>query len=255
MKIFGSDFDNTLLVDDKISVEDKTAIEAFRLKGNYFGIITGRTIGSIITELMIHDLECDFIVAGNGAFLADGKGSSYYSKYINKDVVYQIMEFLDQVQPNSYILHDGYNIARKVYSEDFKIGQSQKTHNLEDILENDVGGFFINVGSIEKAAELVNHMTHLFPNVEIHQNLSYVDITAAGVNKANGIQKLSNLIKSDDIWVIGDAENDMSMISSYNSFVVSWADDKLKKEADFIVDSVNEAIKVVDAYGTKSIDG
>jgi len=255
MKIFGSDFDNTLLVNDKISVEDKTAIGAYRLKGNYFGIITGRTIGSIITELMIHDLECDFIVGGNGAFLADGKGTSLYSKYINKDVVYQIMEFLDQVQPNSYILHDGYNIARKVYSEDFKIGQSQKTHNLEDILENDVGGFFINVGSIEKASEMVNKMRYLFPKVTIHQNLSYVDVSALGIDKAIGMRMISDLFQSDDIWVIGDADNDMSMISSYNSFVVSWADDKIKKEADFIVDSVNEAIKVVDAYGTKSIDG
>lgn len=254
MKIFGSDFDNTLLVDDKISIEDKTAIEDFRLKGNYFGIITGRTIGSIMMELTVHDIECDFIVGGNGAFLAGGKGNCFFSKYINKDDVYKIMEYLDRVQPNSYILHDGYNIARKVYSEDFKIGQSQKTHSLEEILENDVGGFFINVGSIEKATEMVNKMIKLFPKVAIHQNLSYVDITALGVNKANGIRILLDYLKTDEIWVIGDAENDLSMISSYNSFVVSWADEKVKKEADAIVNSVSEAIKVVDTYGTQKIN-
>ena len=44
MIVFASDYDGTLYKNREITQYDLDAIEAFRSKGNLFGIVTGRTI-------------------------------------------------------------------------------------------------------------------------------------------------------------------------------------------------------------------
>ena len=66
MKIFATDFDNTLLINNSITQKDIQSIKNFRNMGNLFGIITGRSLGSIIVELEYFDVPYDFIVGING---------------------------------------------------------------------------------------------------------------------------------------------------------------------------------------------
>lgn len=74
MKILASDYDGTLncgSIDDK----KRVAISRWRSAGNLFGLISGRNLDDLVTQLVQERLECDFLVANNGAVIATADGT------------------------------------------------------------------------------------------------------------------------------------------------------------------------------------
>ena len=78
MKILGSDFDGTLN-HGGISESKLLAIQKWRQFGHKFGVVSGRGKG-FHEELLeqIPQLELDFCIACNGAYITDSKGSVIY---------------------------------------------------------------------------------------------------------------------------------------------------------------------------------
>ena len=71
MKILASDYDGTLRTEELVDINDVHAIHEFRAAGNMFGLVTGRSMESIQTEIQKNKIEFDFIVANNGGVIYD----------------------------------------------------------------------------------------------------------------------------------------------------------------------------------------
>ncbi len=71
MKILASDYDGTLRTEELVDINDVHAIHEFRAAGNMFGLVTGRSMESLQTEIQKNKIEFDFIVANNGGVIYD----------------------------------------------------------------------------------------------------------------------------------------------------------------------------------------
>lgn len=245
MKIFATDFDNTLLINNSITQKDIHSIKNFRKENNLFGIVTGRSLGSILVELAHFDIPYDFIVGINGGFAIDNLGNRLFDNYINKQTIYEIIDYFEDLKPLSYLIHNGHDIARVVMQEDFEIGQRQKGKTLEEILSKEVAGFFTHYKTQQEAHQAALQLNNKFDDIHAHININYVDITAKGIDKAKGMSLISKHYMIENVWVMGDAQNDMSMIKAFNSFAIEHAYEDLKKEADYVVKDVSEALAIL----------
>ena len=177
--------------------------------------------------------------------MADNKGNELFDTYINKQTIYEIIDYFEDLKPLSYLIHNGHDIARVVIQEDFEIGQRQIGKTLDEILSKDVAGFFTHYKTEAEAQEASLQINQRFPDVYAHININYVDITAKGVDKAKGLTRISKHYGVDDIWAMGDAQNDMTMIQAFNSFAIEHAYDDLKSEANYVVKNVAEALTIL----------
>ena len=74
MKIIASDYDGTLNYGG-IGDEKRNAISLWRKKGNKFGLVSGRGLKNLIDIPEEDGFECDFILASNGAVIAEADGT------------------------------------------------------------------------------------------------------------------------------------------------------------------------------------
>ena len=82
--MLASDYDGTLCKNGVIAKEVIEAIDEFRLKGNIFGIVTGRDyVNGFEYFKKLGSFRFDFILANNGAAAYDADGSVYFSERIN----------------------------------------------------------------------------------------------------------------------------------------------------------------------------
>lgn len=79
----------------------------------------------------------------------------------------------------------------------------------------------------------------------VQSDFDNLDITKKGCTKGNAIRKLAKRygIKKDNIISIGDSENDISMFrESFISFAMNEADDDVKENATYCIESVEAAL-------------
>ena len=74
MRILASDYDGTL---DAGGIDDRKreAIRRWRAQGNRFGIISGRNLDDLVFQAADNRLDCDFLIANNGAVTATADGT------------------------------------------------------------------------------------------------------------------------------------------------------------------------------------
>lgn len=253
--ILASDYDFTLHFKDGISQNDLKMIHEFRNKGGLFGLISGRSISSLQYEINKFKIPYDFIIGVNGGFILDTENKEIFSSYINKDEAHKIIAYLNANPPSSYTLHNGYDLARKVFDEDFPLNINADFIDFDTLLTKDISGFFINYPSSEVAQKEVKILNEKFPFVLSQINGSFVDVTALNINKKEGLKKLVDTFEhTKQVYVIGDAENDLEMIEHFPSFAMRHGDDCLKKKADIIVDSVAQAIEHILSQDLQHLD-
>lgn len=102
---------------------------------------------------------------------------------------------------------------------------------------------------LETEANALEFIKELTAKVDVsaHSNRISVDITAKGVSKESGIDELSQIlqISKDEIFVIGDSLNDVSMIKAYNGYTVHNALDEVKAISQAAFIDVGEMIEKV----------
>lgn len=243
MFILASDYDNTLHFKDGISKVDIEMIHKLRENGGKFGLVSGRAISSLINETKKHNIPFDFLIGVNGGFIVDHKLNQIHSTYISNESAKEIISYLNENQPLSYTLHDGYRLHRKVFKENFPLDIVAEFVDKNTLLNDKVSGFFTHFKSEEDAKIHTERINQQYKDILAQQNTSFIDISAPNINKAHGIQIMLDHFEWDlPIWVIGDAENDQMMIENYNSFALSHANEKLRNSATHVVDSLSEAI-------------
>ena len=249
-KVAASDFDGTLYRDQKIPDEDITAIKNWRAAGNKFGIVTGRAFAMLDPQLKTFGLDVDFYACCNGAAIYDGNGQIIFEGELTKEILTDIMS-----EP---LASKSYHFAFETAEEIFAVICSEKSWILRENKNWNFSVKFIDAAQISAIPQKINQLALGFDSAEDSQSASdalnqkfgdkifaqknthSLDIVPAGINKAQGVENILQLMNWHDakVFVVGDESNDLPMIKKFGGFTVVTAKDFVKREASQIFYSV-----------------
>lgn len=236
------DFDNTLYfykTEERFRAQDIFEILFFQKRGGVFGICTGRSPDSIL-DIIGNFLHPEFIICVSGALIVDGEGKVLDSHCMSPEVTEKIcLEFRDKAD---MVVHaDG-----RVYAfHEIEYPLQIRIHSFEEVPQETIYGISMRFESEEAAAEAANLIREKYGDEAApFQNVSHVDIVAAGCSKGTGVAKVRELFGIDRLGGIGDSYNDLPLIENADiGFTFPGAPEELKEAADEIVLSVSQAIE------------
>lgn len=245
MIFFASDYDGTLNRKG-VSIEDIDAIIDFRKRGNLFGMVTGRSIGSIRGEIEKFAFPVDFIIGNNGGAIQNGQGETVLLHTIPNDLVTKVISHLMTYDLYVYGGNDGFNLGVKQIKRNPDFKPTMHTIEFEEIFDGGsvavMFAFFVNE---QDAAKCVKELNEIFDGqLSCFSNKGYIDIGTYGISKKSGIDFLVDHLKLDaQIHVIGDEYNDLPMISGFDGYTVESGTAEVKDVASRIFPSVADAIR------------
>lgn len=255
MKLLASDYDGTIRIGKFISYRNIKAIKKWRKQGNVFGVVTGRTIGSIRKELQKYHIEVDFLIGNNGSIVLDKKGEIISHTYAPIQTCIDLIEDVGNKEVNGCIVSDGINIA-PVFSKRgyalYLFGKKSTLLTYEDVKQNQnicqvvisaVGGEPEN----RAVAEYIN--ATYGKDVCAYSNRSCVDIVEKSVNKATGVIGIQKHLKMDakNVYTIGDSFNDVPMLETFQSATLFHANKEIQNAANEVVKDVASFIKKLES--------
>lgn len=262
-KLLASDVDGTLFVNQSIHEKSIELIKKFREKGHAFLLCTGRNFGGVKHLFKEYDIEVDGFVLCNGAVVIDKDFNIIHNNIIQDDIIKEVFEEIKSSNEYNFYFADseklyivnGYNTHPMISSADMedkmeviKIDESEfyKNSYTANIIGIDVKDECCNKAQLKKL-ELEKIIGD---KVSIYRNQSFIDIVPSDTSKGLGIEKvLANYeVESENVFVIGDSWNDLSMFETYNnSYTFSYAEEDLKLHANNIVDNFYECLdKIID---------
>lgn len=268
-KLLASDIDGTLLLNSKIHEKSISNINRFKDSGNLFILSTGRPLCELKHLVNEYKLDVDAYVLCNGAFVLDSDLNEIKNFTIDSKIVHDICTYVLEKNNFRVSVSDGYSsyllkqknlvnskflFNKSVIKKIVKIllGKSSKIQFLDKskLLEKD---YSINIMSIYTINNNINHAEDLkdYINsnygqfVTAYRNKYFVDVVFKNCSKATGIEHVCDKLKinDDNVYVIGDSWNDLSMFERYNnSYTFTYAEDELKPSAKNIVDAFYNCI-------------
>ena len=226
MKIIASDFDDTLYLKDDISKtkDNIESINEFISKGNIFIIITGRSYSNIKVLLKELNIPYSYLICEDGAKIFNNMDYCIDTTYMKEIDINKIIPLIEK---EDYYLDDGYN----------------ETNNLNDTVK-----VVVRCKDKVKANNLIN-LINKEVDTYIYASNEHINIIDKSINKQKGLEKLFYIEDFDfnNLYVIGDNDNDLEMIEKYNGGIISNHSKSLdilnKKEYDTLKDFINEINK------------
>ena len=249
MKLFVADYDGTFFRHDAEEVKRNVEMVAkWREAGNVFAFATGRDVVNMKFEYDRFNVEYDYLVGVNGAFVVDKELNVLFKQTIPNDIASEIIDMLRDDSEGQLLVQNGIDGCYKVnYKEDdhIKALHAKTTalykHTAEEALKEEV----ISVGCMTDHFDVAKRLNDLViekfgDQVTSFNNLNYVNVVPKDISKATGIQLIADKydIKSQDINVIGDNLNDLEMIETFNGVTLENGKDEVKAKAEKIVDCV-----------------
>ena len=225
MKILASDFDETIYYLDnpeknKMNCE---AIRNFVANGNIFCIITGRNYTDLKQLLIANNIPYSYLICEDGAKIFNNMDYCLDTVLLDENDIKQIVQIIEEYNWD-YYLDDGYN----------------HTNNYNDCVKIVIN--CIDEEDKRKTVDIIKQRT----NVHIYASRTHVNIIHRSVNKKHALQKLINLEKLDynNLYVIGDNDNDYEMLKSFNGGVMKRHNPILnelgKNEYELLKDYIEE---------------
>lgn len=245
-KLMASDFDGTIYFrEEHYKKEDVKAIKEFQSNGNLFGICTGRSLNAIYDPIQSDGvIHPDFYIAATGAVIADKNKNILWADYLPYETVKQIYDLTNGNHmfigcEGSYWSLSDYFLDAKEWPE---ASVKNEISRFKDSLIETVSFEFTKEEDLQPALAALKPVLN---EISIHQNGPSFDIVAKGCTKASGVLKASEIfdIRKEDIAVIGDNYNDITMIEKCNlGYTFNRAPEAVKEAADQLVDTVSEAL-------------
>lgn len=264
-KLIATDLDGTLFYPKKrirlISNKTRKFIRGFIDEGNHFVVVSGRNIGPC--SRVFTKLERQGTAIGcNGAFIIH-EGQLIYSKTFEPDILRRVIKYCEEnfetkgfyvmadtdefVQRNRFksliyrfmnslwyfyqgALRNPFTINEKRFNEIVDTGHAYKLMIM----------FGISKKSKKRSQEANKELFKQFGNeIEASWSNEFIEISPYGCSKSNGLKFMENYLKinHDDVFVVGDSGNDISMFKEYqeHSFCMSHALLSVSKYAKHIV--------------------
>ena len=237
LKLFASDLDGTLFFKDGHKEGDFKAIKKFQEAGHLFGCCTGRTLeGALRSFNNFYDL--DFYIASSGAVICDK----------NKDIIYEAKVDFEIVKAIYETYKDRVNIVfqgRDYFSFREKEEGINFTHinDLEEMRNEPLYGLCLFTEELEILDVIEVELKEKYPQISGHRNVGAIDVVSKECSKGIALKKVKEIFNANQTYGIGDAKNDLPMIREAEiGFTFHSSLDAVKQEADFVVESVEEAI-------------
>lgn len=258
-KMLAIDLDGTLLNSDKeISEENEKCIKLAIKKGIKVVICSGRIYpGAKIFADQLSVVEP--LIVCNGAVIKDVKtGEEYFSNMLSKEDCYRIIDILhsEDIYFHTYVddvmyaekldyaaLY--YMIKSKDLRSDFRI-DVKVVESVKDIIEkSSVSPAKIVVMSSQlEALARARQLVEDIKSIEVvSSNFDNFEVINRGVSKGRALEIISRRlnIRREEIFAIGDNENDYSMLE-YAGFSVAMgnAEESIRNICDFVTLSNDE---------------
>lgn len=201
MKIIISDFDNTFFTNDI----DKNVelINQFMEKGNIFIIATGRPLYLLRPELEKHKIKYNYLICNDGAVIFDD----------NEKII-------DKTNIDYYTAIEIYNILKRdINIEHVYI---DGIYDFQELDATDFNGILGLPIDREKVGKTIKDICKKYPSIQGYLSHRWINILNIDASKGNAIKYLQNKFgwKDENIYVIGDNINDLSMRIYENSYAV-----------------------------------
>ena len=254
IKLIAIDLDGTLLDDNKeISQDNKIAIQKAKTYGIKIIIASGRPYFRVKENLQQLDLNhnTDYVITYNGGCILIGDNSEIiYEQRLSNQNICEIINFLEKYNGDIYL-----------YCQDqiFSLNQDLKIANLKifnqvhfekrtivELKKMDYANKII-LADEEKTIDEIQTKIPLELNNQyniVRSTPYFLEFLPNHVSKGNAIKILTQIlnIDTDEIMVIGDEENDLSMFCCAKIKVaMKNANLQIKKRANFITESNNNS--------------
>lgn len=253
MKILASDFDNTLHFRNErkegyFKQEDLIAIERFQKNGNLFGLCTGRPLFGFEGDLA-GGPDLDFIIASAGAVIAVKENSSFrpvFEERITPEDVNGLQKFFGK-EADFYIHADGRMFTLETHKPQYP--SQVVVPDAFALKDRTICCLSVWTESNAHAEDLAGRIVREFPGeLAAYPNTNWIDVVHAGVSKGTGAKKALELFHGDQLAVIGDARNDLPMLTDVDiSFSFHASEESVRSQAKFLIDSVAEAIGIFES--------
>lgn len=249
MKLFVTDLDGTLVEYNNITDENLEGINRLNASGELLAVATGRAYNSCTFLKEKYGVKVDYLILLNGGLIIDKDGKVVHHKEISYNTVKSIIT--DVKSDDSVIsVETGYTsyVVHGRYKEDID-WNGLEYENLENIKDKNLSLISLyypesDIEEVEKICRLINEKYS--DEVVAYRNTCFIDVVPKGCSKGEGVNyvKERENIDTKDTYAIGDSYNDIPMFKeSGHSFTFENVEDGIKKEADYVVSSVAEAIK------------
>lgn len=230
MNILISDIDGTLIKNHHVNELDIRRLHDFVEEGNMFALATGRPYCA--TKHLQQMFRTKYMICCNGAIIFDDNQQTIYQQIMDHDSVSAVVSYYE---PNMYMfISDGKTLT--------PITDNHQEFNDEIV--------FISITLKEDnfafLEQLANQLSSENPNITCVLNGNHLDIGAQNVSKANGIKWLveNKNINSEDILVVGDNFNDISMFEAFydHSYAIASGQPLAVSKAKYQVNYIGEII-------------
>lgn len=234
MKVIGSDFDGTITTGKTILDSTREEIRKFRDAGNIFIIVTGRSVSKFEEGIKKYNIDFfDYVICANGSIVLD-KNLNCIEKYeMNRNSVENVLNVLLDKKNKQIILNTEENSYHIYDKRDF-LNITEPILSISLVFDSikDRNGY-----SLDKIDDL-----------SVYSNNIFTDILVSGVSKATSILKLYSNINGDELYTIGDGENDICMLEIVeNSYTFVSSVEIVKKSAKYIYQSIDEILNEINS--------
>ena len=241
------DVDGTLIsfTTHKMPESTKKALLALKEKGIKLFVATGRPKIHIEKVQELVEFPFDGYVSTNGQFCYDDKNNVIHQRFIDKDSVKTILNYLKDRDLACHVITENEVFVTKyndrVYDLFELVGYEEKLNAKpeEYCFDKDVFQLCPYI-SKEEEIELMKH-------VENCDNFRwcdlFVDVIPKNGGKSVGIKKICEYygIKPEETMAFGDGDNDIDMLKLANIGVAMGnAGDDVKENADYVTTHVDE---------------
>lgn len=244
MKALASDYDGTLFFREinNCKEEDIKAIQQLQKSGILFGICTGRPFEGI-RNFLPKQLKPDFFIVSSGASILNKKYEVLYEKTLDAKVIKKLCDLYKETDYVSIQADQSVFAYKK--RRPWSLISPKIIQELDELAGKKIYGFSYALSSEKQAEEFAKKINIMFLDTcEAFQNGNSVDVVAKGCSKGNAILKLKELLHVETCYGIGDSYNDIPLLQKADtSFTFMQSSKAIQEHADFIVDSVAEAIQ------------
>jgi Cof subfamily protein (haloacid dehalogenase superfamily) len=258
-RLLALNIDGTLLRSNgRLQPSTKEAIDYVKEKGIYVTLVTNRHFQS--AKKLAKALKLDsLLVTHGGAFISENLDEPIFEKRISEEMTFNLVQVLENFKCNIRITHERFSIGNRkriatnllsksiLNTSDSMFYPVQFVDSLGDSLRDEpvaatrIDVHFSREEEKEEAAKLI---IEAFNTIDVRVNQSKkLEIVKKGVSKENGLRTLVNHlnIPLEKTVAIGDAEDDIGMISSAGLGVAMWnAPFEVKRVADWVTRSNNQ---------------
>mgnify|MGYP004449107859 CR=1 FL=1 len=253
MRIFASDFDNTLhFVNEEgkgyFKKEDLEAVEKFQKEGNLFGLCTGRPLYGLQEDLK-GGPKLDFIIASTGALITVPEAEGY--RTLAQDALSLkdtegVYHHCSERNGTLFIHADGNIYTVKTFAEHGYPNQ-KVIESFEALKSTSITGISVWTPAFDTAAILTKSINEKFGiTLAAYQNGNWIDVVGLGVSKGNAALHAKELFGADTVAGMGDNFNDIPLLDRVDiSFTFHSSAEEVQSHATYVVDSIAEAMQIL----------